>query len=344
MNNAAVNNTLIEMIHTAHTHAVWADLSDKGRVICMDRDRLDLIHRLSTNDTLKLQVGEGCATVFTTAIGRIVDCVVVLNRGEQALMITNRGKTDQIRGWLQRNVFFNDRFQSKDVSKELGHIGIFGAYSAALVGQWWSGAETLPGYHFIETSLDESKPNDKTLLIRVPGLAGDGFWVIGTPGILENFKLQLAEHHVMETTAEVMEALRIEAGLPETGHELTEEYIPLELGLWDAVSFHKGCYIGQEIIARMESRGKLAKMLVRVELEAPLPTGTTLTDTEGKSVGTLTSVASVPSLNHPAKHIGLAVVKTSHADPAITLTGRLENGNLIAVKILGLAGVYSPVH
>lgn len=344
MNNAAVNNTLIEMIHTAHTHAVWADLSDKGRVICMDRDRLDLIHRLSTNDTLKLQVGEGCATVFTTAIGRIVDCVVVLNRGEQALMITNRGKTDQIRGWLQRNVFFNDRFQSKDVSKELGHIGIFGAYSAALVGQWWSGAETLPGYHFIETSLDESKPNDKTLLIRVPGLAGNGFWVIGTPGILENFKLQLAEHHVMETTAEVMEALRIEAGLPETGHELTEEYIPLELGLWDAVSFHKGCYIGQEIIARMESRGKLAKMLVRVELEAPLPTGTTLTDTEGKSVGTLTSVASVPSLNHPAKHIGLAVVKTSHADPAITLTGRLENGNLIAVKILGLAGVYSPVH
>ncbi|KAB2862957.1 MAG: folate-binding protein YgfZ, partial [Anaerolineae bacterium] len=321
MSNAAINNALIEISHTAHTHAIWADLSNKGRVICTDRDRLDLIHRLSTNDTLKLEVGEGCATVFTTAIGRIVDCVVVLNRGEQALMITSQGTTDKIRGWLQRNVFFNDRFQSKDVSQELGHIGIFGVYSAALVGQWWSGAETLPMYHFLETSLDESKPDDKTLLIRVPGLAGDGYWVIGTAGTLENFKLQLAEHHVMQASGEAMEALRIEAGLPEAGHELTEDYIPLELGLWDAVSFHKGCYIGQEIIARMESRGKLAKMLVRVEMEASLPAGATLTDTEGKSIGTLTSVASMPSLNYQTKHVGLAVVKTAYAGPAITLTG-----------------------
>lgn len=339
-----MSDGLVEMLHAARTHAIWADLSDKGRVICSDRDRLDLIHRLSTNDTLKLQVGEGCATVFTTAIGRIVDSVVVLNRGEQALMITHRGKTDLIRGWLQRNVFFNDRFQSKNASQELGHIGIFGAYGAALVNQWWPGAESLPLYHVLETSLDESKPDDKTLLIRVPGLAGDGFWVVGTPGVLENFKLQLGEHHVLEANAETIEALRIEAGLPEAGHELTEDYIPLELGLWDAVSFHKGCYVGQEIIARMESRGKLAKMLVRVEIEAPLSAGSTLADTEGKSAGTLTSVASVPSSESHAKHIGLAVVKSAYADPAITLTGTLENGNLVAVKILGLAGVYSPVH
>ncbi len=339
-----MSDGLVEMLHAARTHAIWADLSDKGRVICTDRDRLDLIHRLSTNDTLKLQVGEGCVTVFTTAIGRIVDSVVVLNRGEQALMITHRGKTDQIRGWLQRNVFFNDRFQSKNASQELGHIGIFGAYSAALVNQWWPGAESLPLYHVLETSLDESKADDKTLLIRVPGLAGDGFWVIGTPGVLENFKLQLGEHHVLEANTETIEALRIEAGLPEAGHELTEDYIPLELGLWDAVSFHKGCYVGQEIIARMESRGKLAKMLVRVEIEAPLSAGSTLADTEGKSAGTLTSIASVPSIENHAKHIGLAVVKSAYADPAITLTGTLENGNLVAVKILGLAGVYSPVH
>ncbi|MBI5929123.1 MAG: glycine cleavage system protein T [Chloroflexi bacterium] len=344
MSGVLVNNSLVEIIHAAHTHAIWADLSDLGRVICTDRDRLDLIHRLSTNDTLKLQVGEGCSTVFTTAIGRLVDWVVVLNRGEQALMITSRGKTDQIRGWLQRNVFFNDRFQSKNVGQELGQIGIFGAYSAELVSHWWAGAETLPRYHFLEASLDEQKPADKTLLVRVPGLAGDGFWVIGTPGTLESFKLQLAEHQVIEANAEAIEALRIEAGLPESGHELTDDYIPLELGLWDAVSFHKGCYIGQEIIARMESRGKLAKMLVKVEIEAPVPVGSILNDPAGKNAGTLTSVASMPSINGQTKQIGLAVVKSAHASPDTSLNITLENGTNVAVKILELAGVYSPVH
>ena len=75
--------------------------------------------------------------------------------------------------------------------------------------------------------------------------------------------------------------LRLEAGVPEggaddqgpIGRELTEDYIPLEANLWPAVSFTKGCYIGQEIIARMESRGKLARRLVGLRLEAPAEVG-----------------------------------------------------------------------
>jgi tRNA-modifying protein YgfZ len=337
MDSVLVNGT--QTIFAAHAQAVWTDLSTMGRVICTDRDRLDLVHRLSTNDTLKLKEGEGCATIFTTNIGRIIDQVVMLNRGEQALMITSAGRTDAIRGWLQRNVFFNDRFQSKDVSNELGQIGLFGVYSAALVSQWWQGAENLPLYHFLETALDESHPNKKTMLVRVPGLAGDGFWFIGTLGQIEYFKLLLAEHDIPEASLDSIEALRIEAGLPATGHELTDDYIPLELGLWDAVSFHKGCYIGQEIIARMESRGKLAKMLVKVEVEAPVPSGSSLLDAEGKSAGTLTSVTQIPTADNTEKTIGLAVIKSALAVPGTTL-----HAETIPVKVLELAGVYSPVH
>jgi aminomethyltransferase len=84
--------------------------------------------------------------------------------------------------------------------------------------------------------------------------------------------------------------LRIEAGLPRYGRELTLDYIPLEANLWADVSFSKGCYIGQEIIARMESRGKLAKRLVKLRPSAPITAGAAIT-ADGKTVGTITSVA-----------------------------------------------------
>ena len=77
-----------------------------------------------------------------------------------------------------------------------------------------------------------------------------------------------------ECDRDLYDLLRIESGIPEIDHEISDEYIPLEANLWGDVSFSKGCYIGQEIIARMESRGKLAKMLVGVESASPLMAGT----------------------------------------------------------------------
>jgi aminomethyltransferase len=84
--------------------------------------------------------------------------------------------------------------------------------------------------------------------------------------------------------------LRIEEGLPRFGRELTLDYIPLEANLWPDVSFTKGCYTGQEIIARMESRGRLAKRLVRLRAAGPVAAGAPVT-AGGKEVGRVTSAA-----------------------------------------------------
>ena len=88
----------------------------------------------------------------------------------------------------------------------------------------------------------------------------------------------------------VFDAMRIESLVPRLRHELTGDYIPLETGLWDDVSFNKGCYTGQEIIARLESRGKVAKKLVRFDIESgdALPVGTDIL-ADGKSAGTITT-------------------------------------------------------
>jgi aminomethyltransferase len=104
------------------------------------------------------------------------------------------------------------------------------------------------------------------------------------------------------------EFLRIEAGQPRLAHELTTDYIPLEANLWDDVSFTKGCYIGQEIIARMESRGKLAKKLTRLTTSSPIPSDGKLT-ANGKNAGTLTSTAV-----GPVGVVALGYVKTAVLD------------------------------
>ncbi len=100
-------------------------------------------------------------------------------------------------------------------------------------------------------------------------------------------------------------------GLP----ELNEQYIPLEAGLWDDVSFTKGCYTGQEIIARLESRGRLAKTLVGVALSGPVAPGS-VWEAEGRPQGELTSATALPD----GRWIGLGFVRPDLAAPGRVLT------------------------
>ena len=100
------------------------------------------------------------------------------------------------------------------------------------------------------------------------------------------------------------ELLRIESGRPRFGRELSLDYIPLETGLWDDISFNKGCYIGQEIIARMESRGKLAKQLVTLTADSELAVGAEIM-ADGRKVGSVTSAAVGPDGS-----VALGYVKT----------------------------------
>jgi aminomethyltransferase len=114
-----------------------------------------------------------------------------------------------------------------------------------------------------------------------------------------------------QDAARAYEILRIEAGLPEFGSEIMDDSLPLEVGLRRAVSFSKGCYIGQEIIARMDSRGRLAKELLGVRAAAAVRPGDEIWQ-EGREQGRVTSAASSPRLGH----IALASVRPSALEQA----------------------------
>ena len=255
-------------------------------------DRLDLLNRMSTNQLLHLTPGTGTVTVFTTPIGRIVEVARVLSQPEQVLLLTAPGRAEPLRAWLQRHIFFQDKVTLAELTGPWSHWGVYGPQGLEVARAIAPELPALePGAH-----------------VELPGGMA---WSVLQPR--PGFEFALQGEATLRATADwptgaadqqAYEALRIEAGLPAAGREITSDAIPLEVGLWEAVSFSKGCYIGQEIIARMESRGRQARQLAGVRLEQTAEPGASLR--QGNSLqGSLTSVAASPRLGW----IGLAVVR-----------------------------------
>ncbi len=293
--------------------------SQQGRLELTGKDRLDLLHRMSTNDLNSLKPGEGRPTVLTTALARIIDHVVVYERGERALMLTHQIGT--VQNWLQRHIFFRDQVKLRNVSGELGQLELHGPQAAGVVETLVPGAGDLDLHRFLETP-------DGLLVARIVPLVSTGY-VILTPEV-EKLKARLLDHPGITLGDDARyEMLRIAAGLPGPGHELTEEYIPLEAGLWESVSFHKGCYIGQEIIARMESRNRLAKTLVGLALSAPAPVGAALIDDQDHHTGILTSVVQLDT----GAVVGLGFVKPDRAEPGTALQVMIEGQPHLSAEV-----------
>jgi folate-binding protein YgfZ len=122
--------------------------------------------------------------------------------------------------------------------------------------------------------------------------------------------MQLAARGVIALSAEAYNVLRIEAGRPGPAQELTSDYTPLEANLDRAISSIKGCYSGQEVIARQITYDKVARRLVGLRLAAPVAVGAAVT-VEGRTVGTITSAAESPQFGA----IALAVVRRPHFEP-----------------------------
>ena len=311
------------MYEAAYANAIIVDLNTRGIIQLDGRDRGDFINRMSTNKLVELQAGEGRATVLTTPIGRIIDLLAFLHDDERALLITGEGRGQRIMDYLRRNIFFNDQVRMQDLSASYGLYGFYGKTAAEIL------VRTIP--EIPQTEHDFVK-HENIIIINAEALTGNrGFWLSGERALLDKWLHDLMQTEgVIRADHDTYELLCIEAGYPLTGHELTEEYIPLEAGLWHAVSFNKGCYTGQEIIARMESRGKLAKTLVRLEMSEALPPGMLLTQEDGKSVGSITSVARKTDDLYP----GLGFIKPDALSHAALFAGE----NRLSVKILGTAG------
>lgn len=287
------------------------DLSSEfGIVRVTGANRADFLHRMSTGDLASIAPGEVRATVFTTPIGRMVDAASVYAFPDHLLMRVSTAGKDKLLRWLRKYVFYNDDVQFIDATAELAVAGVGGSDAGSWVAQ--QGA-TLDGTQY-------SSSGTGVIIHCCNIFGGPGCFLMGAPPELAALAPEL------EASPTTYNSVRVAAGIPRFGHEITEEFNPLEAGLWGAVSFSKGCYIGQEIIARMESRNQLAKKLMLVEIPNAPVGGTLLID--DAEVGRVTSAA---------QEFALAYVRTAAAQSDAAVNCGASHGRL--VRVVHTAGV-----
>ncbi len=277
--------------HTATASRGLVETQDGGIVLLEGLDSLDLLQRLSTNDVLKLGIPGVETTVLTNEKGRIVDVVTVLRLDSHRIMLVGHNPArNALKQWLERYVIMED-VRVESAESNFLHLLIFGDETLATSighGQWVTCERVFPTLNSTGFAFVKSWPSAKIIHVLINrngafGTTGFGYSVVG-------------HQH--------FEDFRIARGIPAFPNELSASYNPLEAGLTHWVSFTKGCYIGQEVLARLDTYKKVQRRLVRMYLPKALskiPTALVGPDGEAgliTSVGNEDSTGRIPALGY----------------------------------------------
>ena len=297
----------------ATSGAAIYDASYTGRLKATGEDGLDLLNRLSTNKVIDLQPGEGTPTILTTDRGRILDLITVLNAGDHLLLLTSPGTQQPVIQWLDKYTIMEE-LTVEDISESTAMLAVWGPGAlGSLETAVGPGLAELPLYHSVEMPLEGTMV--RVVSTRISELPG--YYVIASSEAAPAVWQTIVEAGARPIGTEAYEAARINYSLPVHGREMGDDYNPLEAGLIGSIDFAKGCYIGQEVIARLDTYRKVQKYLVKLAFEpgASASPGTSLMQ-DGHVVGKATSVATIPTTSDV---IGLAYVRTKNAVPGARL-------------------------
>jgi hypothetical protein len=302
------------------------DRSHWGRIQVGDADRLRYLHNQSTNDFNSLKPGQGCDTVFVTSTGRTIDLVTAYAMDDAVLLLVSPNRRKYLMQWMDRFIFFADKVSLKDVTDTTATFSLLGPGSDALLEKLGGGA--IANHPYASHALVELAGH----LVRVAvgsGLTTPGYTLIMDAADAAPVWKALADAGAVLLGATVWEQLRIQQGRPAPDRELTEDINPLEAGLWQTISLSKGCYIGQETIARLHTYRGVKQQLWGIRLNAPAELGSPLMAGDEK-VGTLTSLTQTPD-----GILGLGYIRTKAVEAGLQKikTGDSE-GELVAVPFV----------
>lgn len=261
---AVLDESDLEAYRAARAGAAVMDRCAWGRVRMAGVDRVDFLHRMSTNEVRDLAPGIIRRTVLTSDIARVVAVVTAYAFPDHLLLLTDPGRAGRVISHLEHYIFFRDDVQLTDITAESGMLSLWGPRAAALLdGLMESAIEELETDTYIETNVN----GIATVMAHTDALKLDGFNLIVDRSDVELLQRRLIDAGAQPMDAPAYEILRVEAGQPHPGRELGDEFNPLEAGLRPIINFKKGCYIGQEVIARLDTYDKIKQHLAGVRLE-----------------------------------------------------------------------------
>ncbi len=272
-------STLSTLTSALTEKAVSFDVSDFGRLRVSGEDAIDLLDRLSTNDFELLEVGTGIGTVLTTSKGRIIDLLRILRRDDDLLMITSPGTEQRVVDWIEFYTF------AEDINVDV----VTGSTTQWLiVGEPAANAIAQTGYDAsgLDNHLSHRAVNGDSTVVRsnfgnltayeliVPSAAGK-----------PSFALEMLDPSDLAR-------LRVEQGVPAYPNEMNEDRNPLESLLNPHINFNKGCYIGQEVVARLNTYDRVQRYLCQLIVDdgSAIDAGAAVV-VDGSEVGEVTTAA-----------------------------------------------------
>jgi folate-binding protein YgfZ len=311
--------------------AAVLDLSFRSRLCLTGADRIKFLHGQVTNDVNALGAGQGCYAALITAKGKMQADLNIYRLPEELLLDFEPGLAEIISQRLEKYIISED-VQVVDVVELYGLLSVQGARARAVM-QSLGEFSQLPQKHFGLVSKTDGR--GEMYVMNRPRFGGPGYDLFLPAAALPSFAKSLAD----ATRAvggrlcgwQAGEIARIEAGIPRFGADMDETNIPLEAGLENsAISFKKGCYIGQEVISRIRTYGQVAKALRGLRLTDELkilPGKGDKLYREGKEVGYITSAIASPRLK---ANIALGYVRRETNQPGTELTLRSDAGETTA--------------
>jgi tRNA-modifying protein YgfZ len=298
-----------DQYQAALTRAGYFSQALAGHLLLRGPDRLAFLQRQTTQDAGGLKPGQAVLTVLTSPAARIADVFYLLafpdEENDSLEVLSLAGHSSQTAGYLKSRIFFNDNVTLLDQTSQTRQLDLFGPAAEAVLQALGLPVPDLVGGYLLGTASEVQVG----VLKHDPSI-GLGYRLLVSSSGAESLTRALAASGVVEISPETYAVLRVERGLPAPEAELSEAYTPLEVGLGGAISHSKGCYTGQEVIARQVNYDKVTRQLAGLSLPAPVPSGTSVM-IEGRPVGTVTSAVLSPRFGP----IALAVLKRPHFQP-----------------------------
>ncbi|MGQ0792486.1 MAG: CAF17-like 4Fe-4S cluster assembly/insertion protein YgfZ [Deltaproteobacteria bacterium] len=310
----------------ARAAAAVADISHRGRIRLSGREHIKFLQGMLTNDVAKLEDGRGLYAALLTAKGRMIADMRVYRDGDAALLDLEPGLNEAI-GNLLIKYRISYKANIEDATQILSHLTVQGKASKSRIEELLG--VKIPG--LAKHEIAKISLGGITLTIAEADRTGDGGYdiFVDSATVCEIWK-RLREG-IAPIGAEALEILRIEAAIPRYGRDMDENTIPIEAGIWDALSFDKGCYVGQEVIARIKWRGHVNRHLLGFSIEGGrIPQAGAKIFHDEREIGQLTSPCLSP---HAGGIIALGYARREFSDMGARVSIALGAGDFVWAEI-----------
>jgi len=292
--------------------AAWLDLSGRGHIRVTGEDRVRWLHAMVSNHVERLRPGEGCYAFLLNAQGRILADANVLRQDDCLLLDLEPEPRAAVLAHLDRHIIADD-VMLEDLSRQTAIVGLEGPRAGELLAALDGPPLERSASHAIWGG---------ALVARLSATGAPGFRIFAPAEQFGELAARLEKAGAVRAGAQEARVVRLEYGRARYGEDISDKNLPQETQLLEALDFNKGCYLGQEIVERIRSRGMVHRFLVFLRIagtEAPVP-GTAVLAGE-KPVGEITSAAFSPALGEVAA-LGYVRPAELRGEAALTVAGR----------------------